>query len=128
MERLSNENFAKQAEEVIKGLIITDRNGRPKITTSKIRNLLTMTNVVYNQARQEKEKEISEELLHNVQYLKMRFAYEAGRETSVKDFVNKAEILEHINGIGKDREGLLLFCHYIEALVAYHKYYGGKDR
>lgn len=130
MEKLTNTNFADKAEKVIKSLVETDRRGNPKIkmTTSKIRNLLSMTNVLYNQARQLKTELLPEEIKKDVQYLKMRFAYESGREPSVKSFVEKAEIIGHLNNVGDSRENLLLFCNYMESLVAYHRYYGGKDR
>jgi hypothetical protein len=38
----------------------------------------------------------------------------------------KAYILEHIKGI-KSLDDCEVFCHYMEALVAYHRYMGGKD-
>ena len=61
----------------------------------------------------------------------MRFVYEVGRDprgyNGVKDFVNKSKIIECIDQIGSDKEKFLLFCKYMEALVAYHKYYGGRD-
>ena len=130
MQELTKTNFADQAEKVVQSMIETDRKGKPPIllTTSKIRNLLSITNVLYNHARQNKDETLNEDLLRDIQYLKMRFAYESGREPEVDKFVKKAEILEHIQAIGKSREKLLLFCNYIESLVAYHRYYGRKDR
>lgn len=130
MQELTKTNFADQAEKVVQSMIETDRKGKPpiRLTTSKIRNLLSMTNVLYNHARQKKDETLNEDLLRDIQYLKMRFAYESGREPEVDKFVKKAEILEHIQAIGKSREKLLLFCNYIESLVAYHRYYGRKDR
>ena len=129
MEALTKLNFADLAENVVKSMIYTDRKGNQKIdlTTSKIRKLLSMTNVLYNQAAHNLNPKLSEDIQKDVQYLKMRFAYEAGREPKdVKPFVDKAHILDYINVIGDSRDKLVLFCNYIEALVAYHKYYGGK--
>ena len=57
----------------------------------------------------------------------MRMAYEAGREKTVKNFLDTANLLQEINRIGKSKKALLEFCHYMEALVAYHKFYGGKE-
>ena len=37
-------------------------------------------------------------------------------------FINK-ESFEIIDDIGSDRKKLINFCHYMEALVAYRKYY-----
>lgn len=130
MKPLTKDNFAQQAEQVIKDLRTTDRKGNPKIdlTTSKIRNLLSMVNVLYNKGRLLKSDELGDDLRHDIQYLKMRFAYEAGREKTVGEFVDKADIMAHIDAIGNQREKLILFCNYVESLVAYHRYYGGKDR
>lgn len=130
MQQLTKTNFADLAEKVIKGMREEDRRGNMtiKLTTSKIRNLLSMTNVLYNNAKQMRNETLSEDIMHDVQYLKMRFAYECGREKDVEKFVKSAEIMEHIDKIGTSRESLLLFCSYMEALVAYHKFYGGKDR
>lgn len=130
MQQLTKANFAQQAEKVIQSMVETDRRGNKgiRLTTSKIRNLLSMTNVLYNRARQKKSETLDEDILKDIQYLKMRFAYESGREKDVKEFVEKAGIMSHIDTIGKSRENLLLFCNYVESLVAYHKFYGGKDR
>ncbi len=131
MEALTKTNFADLAEKVIKSMIQKDKFGNERInlTTSKIRNLLTMTNVVYNQARQIRGEVLDDDIMRDIQYLKMRVAYEAGREpNTVKPFVEKAAIMEHIDRIGNRKDALLLFCNYFESLVAYHKYYGGKDR
>ena len=132
MEIITETNYVDHAERVIESMIIKDKTGRGRdkinLTTSKIRNLLSMVNNLQALIKQEKELEISGELMSKVQYLKMRFAYEAGREQSVKDFVKKASIMEIIEGIGKSKKKLLLFCNYMEALVAYHRYKGGKDR
>jgi CRISPR-associated protein, csm2 family len=57
----------------------------------------------------------------------MHTIYEAGREPSVKKFVEEAQIIEQIDKIKADKDKLILFCLYMEALVAYRKYLGGKD-
>lgn len=50
--------------------------------------------------------------------------YESGRETSVKDFVQKAKILEELKKVKDSKSQFLLFCRYMEALVAYRKFSG----
>ncbi|MBQ3400147.1 MAG: type III-A CRISPR-associated protein Csm2 [Lachnospiraceae bacterium] len=37
-------------------------------------------------------------------------------------------MIGHIDKIGESRENALLFCRYMESLIAYHKFYGGRDR
>ena len=53
--------------------------------------------------------------------------YEAGREKTVKAFWEAAQIEKQIDKIGNSKKELILFCHYMEALVAYRKFLGGKD-
>ena len=97
------------------------------VTTSKIRNLLAMTSDIYNEIMNQNQKELSEEICAKIEYLRVRFIYESGRETKVKDLVMEADILDILKNIGKDRDKFILFNRYMEALVAFHKYYGGKD-
>lgn len=126
---LNELNYVTQAEEVIKGLRKQNRRGEYSLplTTSKIRNLLSMVTDIYNEIVHETQEVLSADIQGRVQYLKMRFAYEAGREQSVREFVEKAGIFNHIDRIKASREQLILFCKYMEALVAYHMYYGGRD-
>ena len=45
----------------------------------------------------------------------------------MKAFVKEAKIIECIDEIGNSKAKYLLFNRYMEALIAYHKFYGGKD-
>lgn len=136
MELINKVNFADRARNVIGALAKKDKKTNERIklpdgkykfdlTTSKIRNLLSMTNALYNQALHVRGDALDEDIMHDIQYLKMRFAYESGREPAVKELVNKAGIMKCLNEIGNSKDELLLFCNYMESLVAYHKYYGG---
>ena len=123
---LTDENYVSQAEAVIKRLI--DENGKNKIlTTSKIRKLLAMISDMYTKAKRLKSNTLNSDLLTKIQYFKMHTVYEAGRESSVKKFVEEAQLTDQIDKIKTDREKLILFCHYMEALVAYRKFLGGRD-
>ena len=73
------------------------------------------------------EKELLPDSAAKLGMMRVRTAYEAGRDSAVKNFVEQAKLLQYIKGIGLDREAFLHFAHYMEALVAYHRYYGGKD-
>ncbi len=126
MVKLQTDNYVEQAEKVMRKLQEAG-NGKFKLTTSKIRNILAMVSELYNDTQRLRAETLSEDLVGRVQYLKMRVAYEAGRDGIVMDFVKKAELLEEIGRIGRKKEQLLLFCHYMEALVAYHKFLGGRD-
>jgi CRISPR-associated protein, csm2 family len=118
-------NYVDTANNVILALKNDDKFGKLTLTTSKIRNLLSMTSALYTDAQQQREDKLSTEMQSRVQYLRMRAAYEAGRDQTVKSFVVKAELLEQLSAIRDDRKKLLLFCRYMEALVAYHRFHGG---
>ncbi|MBE5871470.1 MAG: type III-A CRISPR-associated protein Csm2 [Lachnospiraceae bacterium] len=129
---LDEKTYVDKAEKVILKLSKKkDRNDNPIwITTSKIRNLLAMTADIYNEILP-LEEILTEELTARIDYLRVRFIYECGRDTGrdkvVKDFVETAEIIEILKEVKNSRARFILFMHYMEALVAYHKFYGGKD-
>ena len=129
-EPLTKSNYANLAENVMLEMSYVDQVGNRKIdlTTNKIRNLLSLTNVLYTRALQKRSEVLDEDFVSDIQYLNVRFAYEAGRDKNVRNFLQKACILEYVKRIGTNRDELLLFCRYMESLVAYHKFYGGKDR
>ena len=45
----------------------------------------------------------------------------------MKDFISQSHLLEYLKGISTDRADLIRFAHYMEALVAFHRYFGGKE-
>ncbi|OFK73093.1 type III-A CRISPR-associated protein Csm2 [Streptococcus sp. HMSC034E03] len=120
---LTDDNYVDKAEKVIKSL---NRNKRdPKLfilTTSKIRNLLNLTSTLFDESKVREYKDLADKIA----YLRVQFVYQSGRETSVKDLVKKAEILDILKEIN-NKESLQRFCRYMEALVAYFRFYGGKD-
>ena len=129
--RINESTYVDKAEKVIINLAEESKEkNRGKVnivTTSKIRNLLAMTADIYNQVVASSKETLSEELNGRVEYLRVRFMYECGRETKVREFVQKAEILEILKEIKQSKKNYLLFSKYMEALIAFHRYYGGKD-
>ncbi len=118
------------AEEVIKSLItFRDKWGNVKglLTVSQIRNILAMSADILNEVLEYPEENLSEELLDRVSYLTVRFYYEAGRDEKVKSFIETAKLLPFLKGI-KTRKQYIQYYQYMEALVAFHKYHGGKDQ
>ena len=41
--------------------------------------------------------------------------------------MNEAQILDVLKEINGSKKNYILFSRYMEALIAFHKYYGGKD-
>lgn len=128
--KLTEENYVETAEKAIQEICaLKNKSGKsvPPVTTSKIRNLLAMTAAIYNDVLVSQSEKLSAEIVGRINYLKIRFVYEAGREPKVKVLVEKAQLLEHLKEVGNSRTQYILFSRYMEALVAYRKFYGGHD-
>ena len=79
-------------------------------------------------ARNPRAVELSPAHASAVKYLKVQLVYQAAREPKkVQPFVETARLKERIDAIGTDLRAYEDFAHYVEALVAYHKFYGGED-
>jgi CRISPR-associated protein Csm2 len=119
---ITQENYYDKAGEVIKTLK-TDKFGKYALTTSQIRNLLAMVNEIYNDLIAEENVD-KERFILKVNKLKTRMTYEIGRKNEIKDFMNKSGLLDMATA---EKSKFMLFHNYFEALVAFHKFYGGKD-
>ena len=126
----ANFDVVDEAEKVIKSLD-KDNWGKIKLTTSQIRKFLTAVNIIKNKVdicvMQSGSTVLNEDLAMEIKFLKVNILYQGGRENVVKDFIEKSGIVEMIAGIGSDLKRFEKFCKYVEALVAYHKFYEGKD-
>lgn len=111
-------NYVDEAERVIRSLY----DERNKISTNKIRNLLSLVSEIYNRENLRTADTISEESASGLIALRIRMVYEAGRDDAVKLFLERAQLLEYIKGLGDSRAKLMGFGHYMEALVAYHRF------
>jgi len=133
--QLSESDYVETAQQVVLSLPrknIGKKTETFELTTSQIRNLLAMTSEILNKINSCKGEDITTQKLPSsiVQYLnslKIRSVYESGRQKEVKVFINNAHIIEHLNEI-KNITDCELFCHYMEALVAYHRFHGGNDK
>lgn len=119
---LSKTNYVEIAEERIKGLD-KDSKGVILIKTNKIRNILSLMNELYAMIKKDRNEKLSVETQSHVQYVRMKLAYEAGRDANVKKFLNDVRLIGYLKIVQDSRAKLLLICNYTEALVAYHKYY-----
>ena len=98
------------------------------ITTSKIRNLLSLVVDSYQLESRRNAATIHPDTAEALTNMRIRVVYEMGRDDrSTGSFVRETELLQYLAGIQGDRKSLLRFFHYMEALVAYHKYWGGRD-
>lgn len=128
---LTEENYVSKAENVIKRVkekfAQSEKKRKSKendkLTISKIRNLLSLTSTMYDELQ---TKEF-DDLLDRKNYLIVQLAYQSGRENAVEVFVEEAELILALKECDT-KEKLIRYCRYMEALVAYFKYYGGKDQ
>lgn len=131
-----------KAEKVIKSLIkvktFKNKNGEIietkeiKLTTGQIRKFLSVMNNIGNKvsiykAEHPEENKLPDELVEEIQYMRIKLVYQAGRDKSVKEFLEKSELDTYIQKIGNSIKNFNIVFRYVEALVAYHKFYGGKD-
>lgn len=100
------------------------------LTTSKIRNILSLFTEIYNDECVRNEPALAEESISKLQMARIRLVYEAGREPAVNAFTNETKLLKYLKytlSCEASREEFIRLFHYVEALVAYHRFYGGKD-
>ena len=120
--------YVEDAEKVFKDWYSTRDK---KITTSKIRGLLSGMSDIYNDVVRVEGEELPQDLVDRIQYLKVQFEYEYGRDDKkdgpVRRFINESKILNKIDQIGTSKKKFIEMERYMEALVAYHRFYGGKD-
>lgn len=121
-------DYTRKAKDVIKGLRHELGDNYRNFTTSKIRNILGMVSDIYNDVAHSQDEILSDEITDRIEYLKVRLIYECGREPKIiEPFVKGAGLIDIIDGIGSSSKKFIAFSRYMEALVAYHRYYGGKD-
>lgn len=134
------ENIVDKAELAIKSIGKPDKNNPNKLyiklKTNQIRKILTAVNILKNKVdiykiAKSKEKKLDEELQMEIEFLRVNIAYQIGREKGkenlVREFVEKADLLNMVKNINGDIKAFENFCRYIEALVAFHKFYGGQE-
>lgn len=113
------ENYVDEAEGIMQKVCKQNE----KLTTSKIRNILSMISDIYNIEINRTETTLLPENQNRIQMIRVRLAYECGREKAVKIFVERAHLLNYIKSIHDSRNEFIRFARYMEALVAYHRYF-----
>ena len=127
------ENYVDEAERIMRSL----KNSGTTITTSKIRSLLSLVTDIYNDESIRTEDKLKPDSVVKLNLMRVRVAYEYGRDNGesvgkdkvypMKEFITQAHLREYLKGISTDRADLIRFAHYMEALVAFHRYLGGKE-
>lgn len=119
---VSSEDYATVAESLMKRY--SEQKDFKWLTTTKLRGIYSLVMNVYVRVNMPEEYE---RFKPDIQYLKVRMAYEAGRERSVKTFLSMTHLMDLVDAIASF-EQFRLYCRYAEALVAYFKFFGGRDK
>lgn len=115
-----DKDYVSRAEEIIRNF-----NAKENISTNKIRMILTMIGELQKSVSQIKGDILDDKFISSLKYYKMRCAYEAGRDKDVKNFMEKTQLIALVDWIGDSKGNFKLYFHYVEALVAFHRYYNG---
>lgn len=129
MKIINKNNYVEKAEKTIINLKNKkDKKGRDvtMVTMSKLRNLLAMSVDIYNDMLRYEDDILNSEIKARIDYLRVRFIYDAGREPKVKDLIEEAKLIDILKEI-ETKSDYILFYHYMESLVAFHKFNGGRD-
>lgn len=102
------------------------------LSTTQIRKFLAAVNKISEEfnvylIETPNAKTLSEKLQAEIKFLKVKLAYQIGRDKKVRAFAEAADLIKEIDKIKNSIEEYKKFARYIEALVAFHKFYGGKD-
>ena len=95
------------------------------MTTSQIRKFLSAVSSVSNKI--EAENKLSTEMSNEIQMLRVRLAYQKGRDDGRDKPVEwlYSALEKEIIAV-KDKQSWKTFANYVEAIVAYHRFFGGK--
>jgi CRISPR-associated protein Csm2 len=120
-------NYVDAAQKAISELYQNGKNNEAKITTSQIRGLLSGISDIYNDIVQLDTNELTPEIKSKIMYLKVQFVYASGRDEKVRKFIEKTNMIKHIDNALNGKKEFIKMERYMEALVAYHKFYGGDE-
>ena len=133
---LSQDNYIEKAEKAIITHKDNMRGKNPKkevemVSTTKIRNILAMAADIYNEVLNCNEENLSKDICERIDYMQIRIVYEYGRDSEkynpVRNFIDTTRLLDCVKEIKGSKSRYILFNRYLEALVAYHKFHGGKE-
>lgn len=118
--RNADTNINDVGEKFVRNCFEKNKDGKPSVTVSQIRKFLSAVNAIQNKISASENNFNRDE----VQYLRIKLAYQAGRENSLKQM--RADLDPIISKI-ETVDDFKKFAQLMEAIVAYHKFYGGSN-
>lgn len=135
LQRISPENLQRimteSSEEAVKLLVEeADRLGKElvqnRLTTSQIRNIFGEVRSI-EQDVSPTDQQLSLDVQRRLFMLKPKMAYQVGRFSNNHALQELVETLSKaIDWIGNDKNRFQTFVNLFEAILAYHRRYGGK--
>lgn len=125
---ISGLNYARVAEAIVStpsgdGRTRGLKDKFKRLSMSKLRGIYGLVTNVYTCVNTPSDLE---ESFSDLQYIKVKMAYESGRDSVVKDFISETRLMTLLDQI-HSYDQFMLYCRYAESLVAYFKFYGGKE-
>lgn len=116
-------NLAEEAENTI--MILQNKEKNKIVKTNQLRKILSLVNTIDAKHGRSQDVEITKEVEDMLVDLKIKIAYQSGREEAVKKFIRTSKLNSKLNKILKSKSSKELkdYIKYTEALVAYHKFY-----
>ena len=117
--------YAREAELFVDSLKNNNSRYSPfgGLSMSKLRGIYSLITNIYTRVNKAAD---FEEYKSDLQYIKVKMAYESGREKAVEKFVTSTGLMAALDQI-KTYDQFILYCRYAESLVAFFKFYGGKE-
>ena len=98
-------------------------NHKPEVTVSQLRKLLSAVNSIQNRLSANPDNFNSSE----IQYLRIKLAYQAGREDRKKNALkNMQKDLDPVIAGIENADDFKKFAILMESIIAYHKFYRGE--
>ncbi len=121
---ISSDTYAKAAELIVEKAKENERGSWfGHLSMSKLRGIYGLITNVYTRVNTPEDFESNKS---DLQYIKVKMAYEAGRNRDVKGFLGGTGLMSALDNV-KTYDQFILYCRYAESLVAYFKFYGGKE-
>lgn len=123
-------SYVDAAEAAIKKLKEAG-GGKITVTTSQLRKILFAVNSAKNKVElamrtSEDVNIMPKNIANQVAMIRAYIAYQS-RYKEVKEFEQTTQLINKVKEIGQSYSKFLEFYKYVEALVSFHKYYGGQD-
>lgn len=126
-------NYVTKAQEVIEKIYDPRKSRDFDGFMTQLRKILNQMNVIYMKVLSANSKddnaELSEDVMCELLYLKVRIVYQC-RNANTYNIVETMQLLDKLDSVIKQKsiKEYVEFHRYVEAVIAYAKYYEAKNK